>query len=130
MRKVVRKECCNSGTPNPSSGSKSVPTSPQGIPKIVDMSAKPEQPAPVHLALIRRILLELCPLYFRQEFCQDADHVQRCADDERTLREVLAINRSGSLRTHEEQGVDAVEDCVEGSDHRSRGNAKLFLSDE
>lgn len=89
---------------------------------VVDMSRQRKQPAGVVLSFVFWILLEPLPLQLRDEFEYHAGDVRRGSDDkwdrwEFGIVEILTpLGGSGSEFVDEEEGVQGVEDKVEGAD--------------
>lgn len=119
---------CDSA-PCPATGGDSISSSPQGVPKVVYVSAQSEQPALVNLALVLGIFLERVPLDLRAELQRHAEDVERGAYDQGGLGEVFAVGGGGSLRADEEQRVERVEDRVERADHEAELRRHLLLHD-
>jgi hypothetical protein len=116
---VVREDRSRNSAPSPAAGSKSIPRAPQCVSKVVDVPAQPEQSAIIHLALVLAILLKHVPLDLRAKFQRHSQNVQRRTDDQRRLREVLAIDGRGCLRADEEERVERVPERVQSADREA-----------
>lgn len=126
---VPNEERSNNSTPSPTARGNRVAGAPKRVSQVVDVSAQTEQATLVYLALVLGIFLENVPLDLRAELQRHAESVQRRADNQRSLREALAVGGSGGLRADEEERVERVEDSVEGANHETGIWRHLLLHD-
>lgn len=91
------------------------------------MSCKTEQSTLIDFSLVRRILLELLPLPFRECLGEDAESIKGRSDNKRRLWEMFTVHGGGSVVAGKHERIDRVENGVEDGDLDCRDGREFFL---